>query len=172
MIGRYSTGSRKVAIAIKFDKDEGESTVLVDPALDYEKTDLAKYEESYYDDQYLTICDNDQPTWFHIQPMTHKQRTHVGGLDGYDKFLMALRFGLTGVDNYYHQNVTTGEKDFVPPVKRGNYSGMGGAVTEAWLKEADFFTDLVLSLGIMVMRISEASSPLSRGSKQPSGDEV
>ena len=169
MIGKYSTGSRKVAIAIKFEKDDGEPVVLVDPALDYDKTDLDKYEESYYDEKHIATVEGEEPTWFHIQPMTHKQRTHVGNLEGYNKFLMALRFGLTGVDNYYHQDVTTGEKEFVKPVKRNDWSSMGAAVTEGWLKEADFFTDLVLSIGIMVLRISEASSPLSRDSKRQSG---
>ena len=171
MIGKYSTGSRKVAIAIKFEKDDGEPVTLIDPALDYDKTDLDKYDESYYDPAHLAVVEGDEPTWFHLQPMTHKQRTHVGGLDGYDKFLMALRFGLTGVDNYYHQDVTSGDKEMVQPVKRNNWSGMGAAVTESWLKDADFFTDLVLSIGIMVLRISEASSPLSRGSNKPSGAE-
>ena len=166
---RYSTGSRKVAIAIRFDKDDGEPVTLVDPALDYDGTDLVKYEESYYDEAHLTIKDGEEPTWFHIKPLTHKQRAHIGGMSGYDQFLMAFRFGVMKVDNYYSEDFTSGERQQKPQVKRSNWSGMGDAVTEGWLKDADMITDVIISVGIMVMRISEAAAPLSRDSKQPSG---
>ena len=166
---RYSTGSRRVAVAIRFDKDDGEPVTLVDPALDYDGTDLEKYEESYYDPAHLTIRDGEEPTWFSIKPLTHKQRAHIGGMSGYDQFLMAFRFGVMAVDNYYSENMETGEREIKPKVKRANWSGMGDAVTEGWLREADLITDVIISVGIMVMRISEAAAPLSRGSKPPSG---
>ena len=73
------------------------------------------------------------------------------------------------VDNYYSEDFTSGERQQKPQVKRSNWSGMGDAVTEGWLKDADMITDVIISVGIMVMRISEAAAPLSRDSKLPSG---
>ncbi len=168
---RYKVGPRKVCIAIELAQEDGTVEPFADPAVDLEHSNLEEYQESHYDLQHLKFFDDvEPPTFFHVRQLTDRQRSYIDQLADSTKLRMAFRIGVTNVENWYHRDGDGEAVLMSHQVKRKNFSGMGDAITEGWLRKADFPSMIVNTVGAMVLRISEASSPLSRRSKDPSGE--
>ena len=168
-LGRRILDRRRVVIA--FWQEGTSEALLVDPAVDLDKSDLAAYRKSLWDPGKLVLRDGEQPTWFTIKPLSRRQVRYASTLrhETVEWADFVVRAGLCLVENYQLQK-DTGERVQMPTVTVAKEGELGDLITSKWMDEVHLQSDIMTSLAIMIWAISEVHLPLSRPSEPPSGD--
>ena len=133
-----------------------------DPAIDHAACNYAAYVEAGYDVSKLAFVSGEQPTVFHVRPLTYRQRmtrddiTQTGSRIHY-----IFRAGLVSVDNYQLGDVPA------PPVQRE--ADDKSLVTMEWMERIGLPDAHMVPVVLAIGAISEAALPLSKRSVQASG---
>ena len=157
-IGRKVLGIKKVVLAFKNDDE----SLVADPAIDLEKSDLVKYADSMYDLKHISFKENEKPTYFYIQPLTRRQKDVVGDLDGLrEKAYWYIRCSLTKISNYQIIDESGNITEITQPNRKENGS-LGLMSSEKYCDELDLPDDYLATLFVMIHGISQASIPLAK----------
>jgi hypothetical protein len=161
-LGRRNVGVIRAVIAVK-----GQ---LVDPAINEKESDLEAYWESYFDSKHLVFYPGQKPTWFTWTPLTRRQKDAVDAMTGGRSMTSwYIRCATTNVENYLI--VGADGKELPPPkLEREKQGALGELVSEEWLDQMNFPTDLRIAYFAMIQHTSEAALPLSKPCAPPSGD--
>ena len=135
-----------------------------DPAIDHAACSYAAYVEAGYDVSKLAFVSGEQPTVFHIKPLTYRQRmtrddiTQTGSRIHY-----IFRAGLVGVDNYQ-----LGDGPAPSVQREGDASSL---VSVEWMERMGLPDSHMVPVVLAITAISEAALPLSKRSGPVSGAE-
>lgn len=164
MLGRRVTGPRRVVIAVELPA----GGAVVDPAVDVERSNLAEYRASLWDDRHLAFRAGEKPTWFLIQPLTRRQKDACEGFAPRAAAAWYLRCALLAIENYQVVSAA-GEIIDAPQPERVPNGAFGLMATEKWVDELNLPEEHLLACWFMIRALSEAQLPLSKPSATPSG---
>jgi hypothetical protein len=134
--------------------------LAVDPAVDMERSDYKKYQETW-DLKHLVYHEGQQPTVFVVNQLTCRQKLFIHGMSNIvERAVLAVRLGLVAVENYGIVKPDGGTILLEQP-KRQPYSEYGDAITEEWMESARFLVEELLAIGGCILIITEARPPLS-----------
>ena len=160
-LGRRASRSVRMVLAVV----DG----IIDPAVDVDKSDLEKYFENDFDENYLKIKTGCEPTYFTIKPLTRRQKDAIDVLAGQRNIASwYIRCGLKRLENYKIYSHDGGAIDAPQPVIE-DHGDIGHIATEKWLDEVSFTIDVRDSLFVCIHQLTEAKVPLLVRSDQESG---
>lgn len=164
MLGRRVSGPRKVVVAVEL---PGGGSV-VDPAVDVEHSNLAAYKADLWDPKHLVFRDGERPTWFHVQPLTRRQKDACETFAPRAAAAWYVRCALLEIDNYQVLN-GDGVIAEAPQPERVANGAFGLMASDKYVDELNLPEEHLLAVWLMVRTLSEAQLPLSRHSNTPRG---
>jgi len=174
---QYKVGPRRVVVAGTYEVQDDDGSIrdvmLADSAVEddgVDGCDWKAYQDSLYDTGKLKIKEGEEPTYFAIKPLTTRQKHYIEDMTLNKKLRWAFRFSVTEITGFIICAPDGSDQEELPKIQRKSVgTGLGDAITEGWVTAADIATDFIQAVGLMVVQISEATAPLSRGSGQQSG---
>ncbi|MCP4549517.1 MAG: hypothetical protein GY835_23930 [bacterium] len=164
MLGRRVIAPRHVVLVQELD----EGGWWADPAVDLDRSDPAKYIESYYDLKHLTAKGGEQWSTFKVRSLTRRQKDAIEGLSVRQTATWVVRSGLLGHSEFNLMNAD-GEVLPVAQPERKQNGEFGEMVTEKWLDDVNLPSIVLLGLCRTILNLSEAQLPLSGRSEPQSG---
>lgn len=164
-LGKRAIGPRWVVIVAPLN----DGTVLADPAVDIENSDIEAYIESLFDTKHLKYFPAEKPSMFLLHQLTSKQRDNMDiciGNKSMESYLIKCSIG--GIQNYKIVN-EDGEAIDCPAPDRKIRGDLGYFVSDEWYEKAGFQTKIKNALATMIMVLSDASPPLLPPAEQPAG---
>ncbi len=164
MLGRRVTGARKVVVAVELPS----GGAVVDPAVDIDRSNLAAYRESLWDAKHLNFLDGERPTWFHVQPLTRRQKDACETFAPRATAAWYLRCALLAIDNYQIVAADGSIIDAAQPERVAN-GAYGLMASEKYIDDLNLPEPHLLAIWLMIRTLSEAQLPLSKPSSTRPG---
>lgn len=169
------SGVKRVWIACAFemideDSGEGRTLMIIDPAIDVDRSDLVAYRDSFWDTAHLVVKQGEEPSWFEMVQMTARQLDACDGMSAGSRKRAAwnIRAALRDCGlKYRDRNGVL--RDVQKPKLKENGS-FGQMVTEKWMSQVNLPPEIIYGLSHMIQHNTEGLDPLSRSSDTPSGE--
>jgi hypothetical protein len=139
-----------------------------DPALSPEMK-YADYKESLYDPGKVILVPGEQPTRFHIRQLSDEHKDAIASSGNIrQQAKLAFRCSLQAVENYMVIDRNGVEVPISAP-EFENAGKLGRIITEKWMSDANFPSEHLMKLYIVIDNFSEAQGPLSKSSAPHAG---
>ncbi|MHC4619700.1 MAG: hypothetical protein ACYTEQ_18295 [Planctomycetota bacterium] len=164
------TGPRWISVIWEIERD-GETAVILDPAIDPDKSDIKGYWDSMFQDEScLTYRPGEKPTRFRIRPMTPKQKDYAVGLNIRLLSMWRIRCGVMDIENYVQVDDDGAQKVDTGSARMGKSEVPGRPIAKRqWVEDLDLPEEYMMAIGKMIEHISEGKAPLSSNSAPPDG---